>query len=73
MGAGEVGNQVTIPAIMISQADGEAIIAELEGGGNINGSLTEAGPFALDGDVDNGIICHEYGHGVSTRLTGGCK
>lgn len=24
-----------------------------------------------DGDVDNGIITHEYGHGVSTRLTGG--
>ncbi|MEP7254523.1 MAG: M36 family metallopeptidase [Ferruginibacter sp.] len=24
-----------------------------------------------DGDVDNGIIAHEYGHGVSNRLTGG--
>ena len=24
-----------------------------------------------DGDFDNGIIIHEYGHGVSTRLTGG--
>lgn len=24
-----------------------------------------------DGDVDNGIICHEYGHGISNRLTGG--
>ncbi|MDA1015556.1 MAG: M36 family metallopeptidase, partial [Planctomycetota bacterium] len=24
-----------------------------------------------DGDVDNGIIVHEYGHGVSNRLTGG--
>jgi len=24
-----------------------------------------------DGDVDNGIILHEYGHGVSNRLTGG--
>ena len=24
-----------------------------------------------DGDVDNGIICHEYGHGISHRLTGG--
>jgi hypothetical protein len=22
-------------------------------------------------DLDNGIICHEYGHGVSNRLTGG--
>jgi len=27
-------------------------------------------PF-LDGDLDNSIIMHEYGHGVSNRLTGG--
>jgi hypothetical protein len=25
---------------------------------------------AKDGDVDNGIIVHEYGHGISNRLTG---
>jgi len=25
----------------------------------------------LDGDVDSGIIVHEYGHGISNRLTGG--
>jgi extracellular elastinolytic metalloproteinase len=24
-----------------------------------------------DGDLDNGVIVHEYGHGVSNRLTGG--
>jgi extracellular elastinolytic metalloproteinase len=24
-----------------------------------------------DGDLDSGIIVHEYGHGISTRLTGG--
>ena len=24
-----------------------------------------------DGDLDNGIIAHEYGHGLSNRLTGG--
>lgn len=24
-----------------------------------------------DSDLDNGVIIHEYGHGVSTRLTGG--
>eukprot|EP00158_Paraphelidium_tribonemae_P007621 Partr_v1_DN28302_c0_g1_i1_m79795 putative Secreted metalloproteinase probably acting as a virulence factor (By similarity) len=24
-----------------------------------------------DGDLENGIIIHEYGHGISTRLTGG--
>ena len=25
----------------------------------------------LDGDLDNGIISHEYAHGISNRLTGG--
>jgi len=25
----------------------------------------------IDGDLDSGIIVHEYGHGISTRLTGG--
>ena len=24
-----------------------------------------------DGDVDNGIVVHEFGHGISSRLTGG--
>lgn len=24
-----------------------------------------------DGDLDNSVVCHEYGHGISTRLTGG--
>ncbi|CAG0909653.1 unnamed protein product, partial [Cyprideis torosa] len=26
-----------------------------------------------DSDFDNGIIAHEYGHGISTRLTGGAN
>ena len=24
-----------------------------------------------DGDLDNGVVCHEFGHGISNRLTGG--
>ncbi|MEM9548416.1 MAG: M36 family metallopeptidase [Bacteroidota bacterium] len=27
--------------------------------------------FDRDGDYDNGVIAHEYGHGISNRLTGG--
>lgn len=30
-----------------------------------------AGDADHDSDVDNGIIAHEYGHGISIRLTGG--
>ena len=33
---------------------------------NINGSNPNK-----DSDVDNGIVVHEYGHGISFRLTGG--
>lgn len=61
---------VTIPAIMVTMADGEAIIAALETG-NLNGSLGDFGPFDFDSSLDNGIVAHEYGHGISTRLTGG--
>ncbi|MCL4105558.1 UNVERIFIED_CONTAM: hypothetical protein GTU68_057433 [Idotea baltica] len=33
--------------------------------------LWAASAFQKDGDFDNGIIAHEYGHGVSNRLVGG--
>jgi hypothetical protein len=62
---------ITIPSVMISNADGLALIAEIENGGTINATLANTGVFALDGDFDNGIIAHEYGHGISNRLTGG--
>ena len=28
-------------------------------------------PQVRDGDLDNGVIAHEYGHGISNRLVGG--
>ena len=71
MAPGDVGGQVTIPSIMVSQVDGEAIIAALNAGEQLEGSLINTGPYNRDGDVDNGIIAHEYGHGISNRLTGG--
>ncbi len=56
---------------MISNADGEALIAEvLANGGNATIQAVDLGP-KLDGSLDNEIIAHEYGHGVSNRLTGG--
>lgn len=73
MGGGANGGSVTIPSIMLSQTDGDAIIAELIAGNTVNGSLalpTNTSPM-LDGDVENAIISHEYGHGISNRLTGG--
>lgn len=72
MAPGAVGDQVTIPLFMVTNTDGDAIIAELNSGGSINGTITgENVQPDLDGDVDNAIIAHEYGHGISNRLTGG--
>jgi len=71
MGPGAVGTQVTIPSIMLSQADGNALIAALNNGENISATLVNNGPFLVDGDFDNGIVAHEYGHGISNRLAGG--
>lgn len=62
---------ITIPSVMISMADGEPIIDALLNGTTVNGQLVADGPPNLDGDFDNGIIAHEYGHGISNRLTGG--
>ncbi len=70
MGPGDVGDQVTIPSLMINQTDGEAIIDALINGQTINVTLEDAGPYMIDGTLDNGIIAHEYGHGISNRLTG---
>jgi len=61
---------ITIPSVMISKADCDIIKVELANG--VVASLLGAGAIpARDGDFDNGIIAHEYAHGVSIRLTGG--
>ncbi len=73
MAPGVNGGAVTIPSVMVSDIDGDAMIAEVLGGATLNATIVlpaTTGPM-LDGDVDNGIIAHEYGHGVSNRLTGG--
>ena len=71
MAGGAVGDQVTIPLFMVNSIDGEAIIAELLNetiNATING--VTVGPM-IDASLDNEIIAHEYGHGISNRLTGG--
>ncbi len=72
MAPGANGGSVTIPLFMVSDVDGEAIISELLGGNTVNGTISgENVPPDIDGDLDNEIIVHEYGHGISNRLTGG--
>ncbi|MBK8956310.1 MAG: M36 family metallopeptidase [Saprospiraceae bacterium] len=74
MGAGAVGGQVTIPAYFTTRTICQRLKMMVTNGGlriQIKRPDTNAGPDSLDGDFDNGIIAHEYGHGISNRLTGG--
>ena len=72
MSAGTDGGSVTIPSVMISYEDGIAFISALEGGETIVGELMEdPNVISNDGSLDNGIVAHEYGHGISLRLAGG--
>lgn len=70
MGGGDAA--ITIPAISVSQQVGEALISRMLTE-TVNAKLQLGSvPFVnADGDFDNGIIAHEYGHGISNRLTGG--
>lgn len=72
---GGTTSTVNIPSIMIYQSDGEAMIEALQNNETINATIKDDGsgndPYRRDGDLDNLIIAHEYGHGISIRLTGG--
>lgn len=62
---------VIIPVISIGSADANEIRKNIS-----NYTISIQKPTAntsleRDGSFDNGIIAHEYGHGISTRLTGG--
>lgn len=74
-GPGTVGDQVTVPVVWLSLADCNTIkmgLPDLEVTfGASPFEVPMPGPTGRDSDLDNGVIVHEYGHGISTRLTGG--
>ena len=64
---------ITIPSILIKRTDG-LYLKGLLSSQNVNVSLYDssfASSSTYDSDFDNGVISHEYGHGISVRLTGG--
>ena len=70
--AGADGGNVTIPVLMMSSADCQSLKTFV--GSGLTACFVTPGdvlPLQLDGDFDNGVIAHEYGHGISNRLTGG--
>ena len=74
MAAGDDGGAVTIPALFMSSVDCEAIKPFI-GNGLIMSFVTpdNSGPMQLDAGLDNGVVAHEFGHGISNRLTGGAS
>lgn len=66
------GNEITIPVIGVTQSVGDILLQAIESG-NVTVSLSRPDSNFLfnDSDFDNLVITHEYGHGISTRLTGG--
>lgn len=63
---------VTIPTLMLKNSDCRQIRQFLNAGVDLRLVQPDnSGPTYLDGAFDNGLVAHEYGHGVSDRLTGG--
>jgi len=59
-----------IPCISISQADGNTLKTALLNG-SVTATINTCTTNQIDGNFDNGVIAHEFGHGLSNRLTGG--
>ena len=66
---GGTDNSINIPSVMISRTNGLTLVNNLSPN-TVNVSLYDSASY-YDSDFDNGVIAHEYGHGISIRLTGG--
>jgi len=66
------GGSTVIPSVSVGQAHGNLFDGALLDGETVNITIDD-NPDSVDrdSDFDAGIIAHEYGHGVSNRLTGG--
>lgn len=72
MGGGAVGAQVTVPVVMLGAPDCNQIRTFAGNGLEVSFVIGMVqGPMQVDGDFDNGIVAHEFAHGISNRLTGG--
>lgn len=69
---GGSNNTIIIPAISVTQAVGEFLISQMATNTvGVSLSMPSSDFINTDGDFDNLVISHEYGHGISNRLTGG--
>ncbi|HCN48911.1 MAG TPA: metalloprotease [Chryseobacterium sp.] len=70
MGKDDAVTGINIPSIMMGKAEGEYLVNEMNGGATVNVSLQFDYNGFKHSSLDNGIVAHEYGHGISNRLTG---
>ncbi|KAA3623929.1 MAG: DUF11 domain-containing protein [Bacteroidetes bacterium] len=70
---GSFGNEEpTIPTIMVEQSACQIFKQMIDEGITVSIGVQDDGtPNTIDGNFDNGVIIHEYAHGISNRLTGG--
>ncbi|MDN3690949.1 T9SS-dependent M36 family metallopeptidase [Chryseobacterium tructae] len=68
---GGTDTTITIPSVNIENPEGVVIINQLASA-TVNATLKydKLNYIYKDGSLDNGIVTHEYGHGISNRLTG---
>lgn len=71
-GMGGTNPNILIPSVLIENSEGDYIKNLISAGKNVNITLkyNAAEQEIRDASFDNGIIIHEYGHGISTRLVG---
>jgi extracellular elastinolytic metalloproteinase len=71
MGAGENAAFVEIPAIFIAREDCQLIKDAVNAGQSVSVFIDKT--VEVSSALDNGIVAHEYGHGISLRLVGGAN
>ncbi|HEX8386884.1 MAG TPA: M36 family metallopeptidase, partial [Rubricoccaceae bacterium] len=62
---GGTATDITIPSVFVALSTGEALSVAP------GATVSVAAGINRDSDFDAGVVAHEYGHGISTRLVGG--
>ena len=62
---------VSIPAVLLRERDCTPLKQEITAGGTVEVAFRDNNLTPTDGSFDNGVVAHEYAHGLSIRLVGG--
>lgn len=69
MGGGQDAEKVVIPSIFVTKEDCQLIKDQLAANQEVRVTIDET--REVSSAMDNAIVAHEYGHGISLRLVGG--